>query len=149
MSINNRLHHLLPFIWQCRCEANVRSCVCVNACVCVHAHLFVSFGSLAFYTLVVCTYAVRIWHLGLFLFALCVSFAVPYVHIVCVCPYVADAFFCTLFVFLSVSLLLLQCLCLLVVRIHSGFIELTLTLNEFLLFNFLAIHHQMQPPSGL
>lgn len=35
------------------------------------------------------------------------------------------------------------------VRIHSGFIELTLTLNEFLLFNFLAIHHQMQPPSGL
>lgn len=41
-----------------------------------------------------------------------------------------------------------QCLCLLVVRIHSGFIELTLTLNEFLLVNvfFSAIHCQLQPP---
>ena len=59
--------------------------------------------------------------------------------LVCVCPYVADAFFAhdSEFFFLRsfVTSASLQCLCLLVVRIHSGFIELTLTLNEFLLVN--------------
>lgn len=128
-------------LFGCRCVKAIvqpmQLCLCTRICL-FHLHFT---RTILVVCAMQCTYAVRIWYLRLFFLVVCMSLSpLLYVHtmFVCVCPYVADAFFLHTFFFLSalLSVLFLQCLCLLVVRIHSGFIELTLTLNEFLLVNF-------------
>lgn len=147
MSINNRLHHLLPiyFFWMSAWMwiENMYACVCARA-LRLFSFLFTCNFSLSLCVHICITNLpfqspfIRV-SLSVFLSLSRVFFIYrkkkPCLRVsVCRgCIFLHTVFFV---VFFSSMFMFVSC-----THIHSGFIELTLTLNEFLMLNFLAIHH--------